>query len=458
MEESDRILLRRFVRDEDGEAFSILMQRYADMVYSTCRRVLDNDALASDAVQETFFQFIKQAEHINGSLAGWLHRVATRRAVDLVRSNVSRRRRERSYALELDNDSGAWTEVQGQVDEALEELPDTLREVLVLHFLERRSTTQIAAAQGVSQPTISRRVAEALERMRDLLREKGVALSVVPLQGLLLHYAHCAPESLLRSLGKIGLARAVSGKTPYALFTTGAKAVLAGGALVILAVSLRPMLPGRAGMAKPVLVQPAVATSAPAMAASTTAHADSKASSAPSRAATAEIAQTSTGSYQSRIPGWTRRNTGAPKPQTSLAPAAAPKMGPATLPAGTVVSSSPPGWGNGLPTPTVSQGATWNMPPWRPAWFSAPAAPRSTPATPSAPALPYPGTIRPRIYSLIKTRTTGFGASWYNRAAPAPPNPFYAFRAFNAPSAGAPPSPERLSGLNFPHKWASSAP
>ena len=40
-------------------------------------------------------------------------------------------------------------------DEALEELPDHQREVLLLHFLQGRSTLQIAADRGVSQPTIS---------------------------------------------------------------------------------------------------------------------------------------------------------------------------------------------------------------------------------------------------------------------------------------------------------------
>ncbi len=448
MEESDRMLLRRFVRDEDGEAFSILMRRYADMVYSTCRRVLENDSQASDAVQETFFQFIKQADHITGSLGGWLHRVATRRAVDLVRSNVSRRRREQSYALELDNDPRAWTEVEGQVDEALEELPEALREVLVLHFLERQSTTQIAAAQGVSQPTISRRVAEALERMRELLREKGFALSVVPLQGVLLHYAHRAPEPLLRSLGKIGLARAVSGKTSYAaLFTTGAKAVLAGGAIIILAASIRPMLPGRATVQKLASAQPASAMSSPAIAAPATAETDSKTGSSPSRPGAEQLAQTSTGSYQSRIAGWTRPSAGPPnKSQTSPAPAAAPKTAPEPLPGGTVVSSAPPGAGHfaaRAPVTSTPQAATWNMALWRPAWFSAPPAPRATPAPPG---LPYPGTIRPRIYSLIKTRAAGFGASWYNRAVPAPQNPSHAFRAFNAPGAGSSASEDRLSG------------
>src|SRR3954469_3619396 len=89
--DSDRVLVRRFLRQQDGEAFSILMDRYADMVYTTSWRILRDETLAADAVQETFFQLVKNAEKITGSLGSWLHKVATRRSVDLIRQNVSRR-------------------------------------------------------------------------------------------------------------------------------------------------------------------------------------------------------------------------------------------------------------------------------------------------------------------------------------------------------------------------------
>ena len=91
LKDSDKALVRRFARQNDGEAFSQLMDRYADMVYTTAWRILQDKALAADAVQETFFQLAQNAEKVTGCLGGWLHRVATRRAVDLIRQNVSRR-------------------------------------------------------------------------------------------------------------------------------------------------------------------------------------------------------------------------------------------------------------------------------------------------------------------------------------------------------------------------------
>ena len=221
--DSDKVLVRRFVRQNDGESFSILMDRYADMVYTTCRRILHDETLAADAVQETFFQLAKNAEKITGSLGSWLHKVATHRSVDLIRQNVSRRNRERNYVLDSDYQNNSWSEVEPVVDEALEKLPDNLKEVLLLHFMQGLSTIQIAAAHGVSQPTISRRLAQGLDLLRQNLRERGIIAGMAPVQAVLLHSNHIAPEAVRASLGKIALAKAAgvaSAKLALAAVTT----------------------------------------------------------------------------------------------------------------------------------------------------------------------------------------------------------------------------------------------
>jgi RNA polymerase sigma factor (sigma-70 family) len=217
------------------------MGRYVDMVCTTFRRILGDETQTADAVQETFFQLAKDADRITGSLGSWLHQVATRRAVDVIRQNASRRRREKSYASDAVCRTSTWSEVEPAVDEALEELPENLREVLLLHFLQGRTTTQIAAAQGISQPTISRRMNEALELLRQILRERGVQAGSVPLQTVLLHSNYIAPEALRCGLGKIALAKATltgaacaaPASAPAA--AAGVKLALAGVTLVLAA-------------------------------------------------------------------------------------------------------------------------------------------------------------------------------------------------------------------------------
>lgn len=225
MNNTDEGLLRRLAQGEDPEAYGVLLNRYADMVYSTCFRILRDSAEAADVTQETFFQLFKAAERITGSAGGWLHQVATRRCVDVVRQNASRRERENVYAQDiqpLNAQGSSWAEVAPFVDQAIERLPEQERDLVIQHFLERKSMTELAAETGLSQPTISRRIAQGLELMRTHLRAQGVSLGVVPLQTLLLNSALEAPEIVLQGLGKMGLLGAATTSGASAAATTAA--------------------------------------------------------------------------------------------------------------------------------------------------------------------------------------------------------------------------------------------
>src|SRR5947209_992622 len=95
--ETDLSLLKRFAEQGDEQAFSEIVRRYAGMVFSVCRRILGDPASAEDAAQETFFRLMKRPHLVTQSLGGWLHRSATRLAVDARRSETSRRNREITY-------------------------------------------------------------------------------------------------------------------------------------------------------------------------------------------------------------------------------------------------------------------------------------------------------------------------------------------------------------------------
>jgi RNA polymerase sigma factor (sigma-70 family) len=184
------------------------MAEYAPMVYNTGRRVLGSDEQAADVVQETFFDFLKNAPRITESLGSWLHQVAARRAVDLIRGNSARRRREAAYASDNIPETETWAEVEPLVDEALDELPDEMRELLIAHYLRGESMSRIALAKALSQPTVSRRITAALEALRAGLRGRGVTVGLVALGALLAERVQALPEFLLDSLRKIALVQA----------------------------------------------------------------------------------------------------------------------------------------------------------------------------------------------------------------------------------------------------------
>ena len=82
MAESEFILLRRFSKNGEAEAFAQIIKQHAPMVYGVCLRILANRERAADAVQDTFLQLVRDAANITSSLPNWLHRTATNRAID----------------------------------------------------------------------------------------------------------------------------------------------------------------------------------------------------------------------------------------------------------------------------------------------------------------------------------------------------------------------------------------
>src|SRR5207245_3514201 len=89
----DAELLHRFVGHRDEASFELLMWRHARLVWSVCRRILQNVHDAEDVFQVTFLALARQAGRIKSGacLAGWLYQVAYRAAVT-VRANRSKRR------------------------------------------------------------------------------------------------------------------------------------------------------------------------------------------------------------------------------------------------------------------------------------------------------------------------------------------------------------------------------
>ncbi len=236
MSEHELVLLQQFSRTGDAEAFSEITRRYAGLVYGTCLRVTGDVECARDATQETFYQLLKDAGRVTGSLGGWLHQVATRRAVDLVRRDRARRRREEAFAAEVAQPADGWAEVSPLVDEAMTELEPALRDLLLRHFVQRETTVQMAAAEGVSQPTMSRRVEGALEELRERLRKKGVGVAVAALGVMMAGAAQDAPAMVLAELGKMALATTGSATASTATATVlGLNAKLACAAVVIVA-------------------------------------------------------------------------------------------------------------------------------------------------------------------------------------------------------------------------------
>jgi len=239
MAENEAVLLERFSRRADAEAFAELVRRYVRLVYSTAWRVLKDETEAADVTQETFFELTRHADRISGSLGVWLHRVATRKSIDLIRRSAHRRRREQVYAESRPEEVRTWHDLSGYVDEALDKLEEPTKALLLDHFLSGKTTSEIAREQGLSQATVSRRINDGLEQLRGTLRRQGLLVVAASLGTMLMdEAAQAVPAAVLTELSKMtlvgttGTAAALGGKTALAAHAGVVKVVLATTALV----------------------------------------------------------------------------------------------------------------------------------------------------------------------------------------------------------------------------------
>jgi len=186
MHEADSTLLERWRYQRDSDAFNALVDRYGSLVYGACLRVLRNPEAASDATQESFAALARVATPDIRNLAAWLHGVATKHSLLSIRTEARRRSRELQYAQTADHtETPSWDDISPLIDEAIAELPDRYKTVILAHFFERRSHQQISVAEDIARRTVSYRIQRGLKLIRKRLIRNGIYASVAHL-GILL--------------------------------------------------------------------------------------------------------------------------------------------------------------------------------------------------------------------------------------------------------------------------------
>lgn len=221
-------LLHRFVTRSDEEAFSEIVRQHAGMVYGACLRILQDEDKAADAAQETFFQLLRNAEQIRGSVSGWLHRAATSRSIDRIRRDSVRRRHETQYSQERPCPVRRWEEISPCIDEEMDQLDEQTRQILMRHYFEGQTTRVIGKEIGISQSTVSRRIEAGLDLLRMRLSKRGLIVAAAALGGLLgQNAAQAAPVAVMTELSKMAL---VAGTGTMVASGAGAASVSAGQA------------------------------------------------------------------------------------------------------------------------------------------------------------------------------------------------------------------------------------
>jgi RNA polymerase sigma-70 factor (ECF subfamily) len=176
--------LVELVAQKDGGALEALYERYGRPAYSLARRILTEETLAQDVVQEVFLSLWRDARRFDagrGTVATYLLSMTHHRAVDVVRREENLRRwRTSDEGLELEadpkvrvEDEVLTSERRAEVRSALQELPAAQREALLLAYFGGYTQREVAALVGVPLGTVKTRMAAGMRKMKAALRDAG---------------------------------------------------------------------------------------------------------------------------------------------------------------------------------------------------------------------------------------------------------------------------------------------
>jgi RNA polymerase sigma-70 factor (ECF subfamily) len=152
-----------------------LYSSYGPMIYSRCRRVLDDDAAAEDATQETFMRVQRHLQRAPHSLEAlvWIYRVATNYCLNEIRN-----RRLHPVPVDVLPDLGTdVAELLGRRDLAarlIEHAPEKLRAPAYLHYVDGLDQSEVARVLGISRRTVVYRLSAFAENARKFVQRAGV--------------------------------------------------------------------------------------------------------------------------------------------------------------------------------------------------------------------------------------------------------------------------------------------
>ena len=158
------------------DAFSILIERYSDPLYRHALGMTGSPDVAEDILQMSFIKAYHHLSEVRGRFDAWVFRIVANGCKDWLknirRTHLSYEEDDQPTSYATPEEELDRTELRGDLDHALGQLPPSLREAFIMKHVEGRSYEEMADLLSTTVGALKMRVHRAREALQALLEEK----------------------------------------------------------------------------------------------------------------------------------------------------------------------------------------------------------------------------------------------------------------------------------------------
>jgi RNA polymerase sigma-70 factor (ECF subfamily) len=170
----DETVIRRVIGG-DAALFEVVMRRYNQRLYRIVRSILGTDSDVEDVLQDVYLKAFRHVDQFEGrsSFATWLTKIAVYEAMARARTGrrldqlVESSDDEQGRVVDLRStfpdpeEEASREELRRLIEEAVDHLPDSFREVFVMREIEQMSSAETAVCLGIPEGTVKTRLHRA---------------------------------------------------------------------------------------------------------------------------------------------------------------------------------------------------------------------------------------------------------------------------------------------------------
>lgn len=223
----DHELLLEFEAHASSRVFSALTERYAGLVYGVALRRIGRPELAEEVTQDVFAILARKAAAVARKripLAAWLHRAAVLESSQSAHRESRRQQVMKDFATHhelttITKPVAPLDSMLTDLDDALDRLPQSDREVILARYFERRTYGELSARTGKSEAALMQQHHRALEKLSRFFQRRGHRVTAATLAaGMSAPLASAAPPGLAAACATSAAASSALGGTTSTAF------------------------------------------------------------------------------------------------------------------------------------------------------------------------------------------------------------------------------------------------